>query len=440
MKKRLLCLLLAILFIFTAAPFAPALESEYPDDEFGFDPYGFQEHLEIEAMEHDAEIEAFNLALPTTRERAAVYLVMAHSPILLTSGTIPGNRFNDVAMSRWSFPAIAWAANQSWVLGTGDGNFAPVRNVTREEYAVMLVRAFRPSERTGQLTFSDRNQISSWAQESVRLAVAHGWILGHDDGTFRPQDTITREHAIMMTNRAPGANITDPTPRTITWNANGGTSVVSWERLQGHAIGPLPSPTRAGLSSTRWFNTAATTGGTQILTSTRMPNANATYVMRWHDTDRHINMWYHSTTVRLRNPNFSASAFQTGVQNAVNAWNGATDNRISFGLNTTSNNTVSTRGLTATGAWGRVFLTQNANRRVTRFDIELNTDRIRTGGPGVMHLTNVVTSVMSHELGHVVGLEDNPRGRRDTIMFTDRNRNSLTTPTAFDVQSVHLLY
>jgi hypothetical protein len=74
------------------------------------------------------------------------------------------------------------------------------------------------------------------------------------------------------------------------------------------------------------------------------------------------------------------------------------------------------------------------------FQITLNSFRIRA--------QNEVQSVMAHELGHALGLRDNPFGsvplydprRNGSIMNQERNRNQLTGPTAFEVDSVNMLY
>jgi len=47
---------------------------------------------------------------------------------------------------------------------------------------------------------------------------------------------------------------------------------------------------------------------------------------------------------------------------------------------------------------------------------------------------------MAHELGHVVGLRDNPTGGTSSLMNGNRNRNTITRPTTFDIQSVNMLY
>ena len=449
MKKRLLCLLFALLFIFTAAPFAVALEGEFPDDDFFLDPYDFHELLDIETSERGLGMEALNLTGPTTRERAAVYLVMGHSPHLLTGGTVAANRFNDVPMSRWSFPAVTWAANRGWIVGTGNNNFSPDRNVTREEYAVMLVRAFStPDHNATQLPFTDRNQIASWAVPYIRRAIQirpEPWIQGFQDGTFRPRDTITREHAMLMTQRASGRTITDPVARTITWNGNSGTNPAQWQRIQGHAIGPLPTSTWSQRTFRGWSSTNGETQGTHLSPTTRMPNNNTTYWARWHNRDRHLAHWFHSATITMYVHTTDAT-WRTPILNAINIWNGSsTPLRVSNNAN--SSNVVNVFSYTW-GDMGRYYAREVSGTSVRRFDILLNSRTILQYYHN--NLSHFIQSIMVHETGHAAGLEDGAirghpvQGGSVTASIMNHRTaaqwESVRVPTRFDIQSVNWLY
>ncbi len=92
--------------------------------------------------------------------------------------------FNDVDMNTWYSDAVAWASYNGIVNGVGDGSFAPNRNITRQEFVVMLYNFSLywngPSMNQGNSVdlsgFLDGNQVASWAQDAVDWA-ADEWIL-----------------------------------------------------------------------------------------------------------------------------------------------------------------------------------------------------------------------------------------------------------------------
>ncbi|THF73766.1 cadherin-like beta sandwich domain-containing protein [Cohnella fermenti] len=107
--------------------------------------------------------------------------------------------FPDIA-GKWSQDAIENLASRKILAGQGDGTFAPTRGVTRAEFAAMIVRALGlPTQADG--SFSDV-KTKDWYASSVASAKAYGLINGYTDGTFRPQQTITRAEAVAILNKA----------------------------------------------------------------------------------------------------------------------------------------------------------------------------------------------------------------------------------------------
>jgi len=229
-------------------------------------------------MERGA-IAPLSLNATTSRGRGVSMLVMGQENALVHNGNLPAFRFPDVPMQDWFFPLTTWAGHRGWVAGDGSGNFRPHADFCRESFIVMLVRAVNPQPvRHANLSFADTHQISAWARPYVERAVYRGWVFGFAaDNTFRPQSLLSRGDAITFIGRATGRAIADPVFHTITWNANSGTTVPQWRRIQWHALGPLPATSRSGFTFASW----ARDGG-QINQNTSMLGQDITHAARWN--------------------------------------------------------------------------------------------------------------------------------------------------------------
>ncbi|NGP44619.1 DUF5011 domain-containing protein [Bacillaceae bacterium SIJ1] len=107
------------------------------------------------------------------------------------------SEFKDV-QGHWAEKAIAVADRAGFITGKDGQTFAPDEPITREQMAVMLVRGLRLEPMEIALSFSDRNEISSWAQSAVATAAAHKVVTGYPDDTFKPQKTATRAEAVVI--------------------------------------------------------------------------------------------------------------------------------------------------------------------------------------------------------------------------------------------------
>lgn len=121
----------------------------------------------------------------------------------------PGNSIYAVVESVKSFADMTghWAkgdvellASKLVVNGTSDGAFAPQAPITRAEFAALLVRSLGLNG-SDTAAFRDVNA-SDWFASSVGAATKIGLADGFEDGTFRPNDTITREQMASLIHRA----------------------------------------------------------------------------------------------------------------------------------------------------------------------------------------------------------------------------------------------
>ena len=114
--------------------------------------------------------------------------------------------FNDVASFIWSSHYISWAFDNRIVFGFGDGSFRPGQYVTREQFATILHRfaAFRGVSSTVQQgpqwnSFTDWDQVSGWAADSMRWANFHEIIPGRTATTIAPDSATPRfETAVFL--------------------------------------------------------------------------------------------------------------------------------------------------------------------------------------------------------------------------------------------------
>lgn len=108
--------------------------------------------------------------------------------------------FSDV-ISHWAKSDIELLTNKLIANGMTASTFEPEREVTRAEFAALIVRALGLSKISGASTFSDV-QANDWFAAEVNAAVQAGIVDGYPDGTFKPNNKINREELAAMVVRA----------------------------------------------------------------------------------------------------------------------------------------------------------------------------------------------------------------------------------------------
>ncbi|GAB6931338.1 hypothetical protein JCM10914A_53210 [Paenibacillus sp. JCM 10914] len=111
--------------------------------------------------------------------------------------------FRDVLPSAWYYGAVHAGLNLSITEGSGD-RFHPMDSITRQEAAVMVIRAMKESDQAALSRtagkYVDAGSIAKWAWDAVGRATDTGWLVG-SKGSFRPNAAITREETAMLLNR-----------------------------------------------------------------------------------------------------------------------------------------------------------------------------------------------------------------------------------------------
>jgi len=121
--------------------------------------------------------------------------------LLATKPPVSQSQFTDVSFDSWWGPAINCVAKAGAFHGMGNDIFAPSKSITRAEFVTALTKCF--GLESGSADFSDVSE-DHWAYPYIASAVAKGWISGFGDGTFKPNDPITRCQAVTVMNSALG--------------------------------------------------------------------------------------------------------------------------------------------------------------------------------------------------------------------------------------------
>ena len=107
------------------------------------------------------------------------------------------NDYTDVNAGDWFNNAISTLSNAGIVTGYNDGTFRPNQPITRGEMAKIIANFANLSK--GGKSFTDLR--GHWSKTYVELAAGNGWIAGYPDGSFRPDQKITRAETVTMINR-----------------------------------------------------------------------------------------------------------------------------------------------------------------------------------------------------------------------------------------------
>ena len=108
------------------------------------------------------------------------------------------NGYNDMKDGAWYTCAVSTLSKMGIIKGYEDGSFKPDASISRAELAAIAAR-FDPDGDKTPATFSDVS--SHWAKDEISIAANHGWIKGYEDGSFKPDQKITRAETMTLVNR-----------------------------------------------------------------------------------------------------------------------------------------------------------------------------------------------------------------------------------------------
>lgn len=124
--------------------------------------------------------------------------------------------FEDVISQDWYSDDIGIAYRMGYFAGTSESTASPNRGLSREEAALLLGRNMMLQPGVGEvLQFNDGRNVSDWSRGMVQAVAEAGMIGGYPDGTFRPQNKISRGEVGVMLVKAIGKLIQEPGSYTL---------------------------------------------------------------------------------------------------------------------------------------------------------------------------------------------------------------------------------
>ena len=122
--------------------------------------------------------------------------------LLLDQDVTITKTFDDVPAGAWYAKAVNTLASLGVVSGVGNGDFEPERSITRAEFTSIAMK-FAEGKTGGTNIFSDVKS-TDWFYRAVVNSTQYGWIHGYGDGTFRPNNPITRVEVTAIVNNMLG--------------------------------------------------------------------------------------------------------------------------------------------------------------------------------------------------------------------------------------------
>ena len=120
----------------------------------------------------------------------------------LMPGTVHYNSFPDVKSNAWYYNAVKFAVEKGYFSGNDDGTFAPGKNITRQDFVVVLSRiaGANLSQYSGKTNFADVPSNAYYAK-AIHWATENGIIAGYNASQFGVGDSLTREQLVTILSR-----------------------------------------------------------------------------------------------------------------------------------------------------------------------------------------------------------------------------------------------
>lgn len=195
-NKSLLTMMIVIIFLFTNTIFAFAQPSD------------IEGHWAKDVIEKWANYEIVKgsegLYKPNSNITRAEFVVMVSRVLKPIAKGDTG--FSDVSDKQWFSEDVLKAVEAGFIQGDGKGSFKPAADITRQEAAVVLYKAFdmKPGNTSMLNLYKDYKEVADWAKDAVAALVENGYMSGKPGNILAPKDSINRAETVNLINNIAG--------------------------------------------------------------------------------------------------------------------------------------------------------------------------------------------------------------------------------------------
>lgn len=155
----------------------------------------------------------------------------ADSEVASTAVVFAGAGFSDLGNYPWARLAIEALYRKGIINGMGESRFAPQEGLTRAQFAKMAVLAVGETPQSaGSSRFSDI-KTGDWFYGYVEKAAAMGLLKGYPDGTFRPEQALSRQEMLTIAVQALNVKVEGPAAAELLAPFAGETRISDWARV-----------------------------------------------------------------------------------------------------------------------------------------------------------------------------------------------------------------
>jgi hypothetical protein len=118
------------------------------------------------------------------------------APFITASPSLAQTTFSDVSSNYWASQFIQQLSQRGVIAGFPDGSFRPEEAVTRAQFAAMVNKAFQKSQQRSPINFADVPS-NYWASSAIQQAYTIGFLSGYPGNRFEPNQAIPRQQVLV---------------------------------------------------------------------------------------------------------------------------------------------------------------------------------------------------------------------------------------------------